>query len=92
MTELVLPKLRMLQMFQEDLCFTTSKVKRICSKVWETCSSSSEGSQSKYSISETPLRDFIVEQLCAIKNRMDLLSQINKGEAKHFSYFINVFL
>lgn len=55
-------------------------------------SSSSEGSQSKYSISETPLRDFIVEQLCAIKNRMDFLSQINKGEAKHFSYFINVFL
>jgi len=55
-------------------------------------SSSSEGSQSKYSISETPLRDFIVEQLCAIKNRMDFLSQINKGEAKHSSYFINVFL
>lgn len=98
MTELVLPKLRMLQMFQEDLCFTASKVKRICSKVWETCSSSitcsssSEGSQSKYSISETPLRDFIVEQLCAIKNRMYSLSQINKGEAKYFSYFINVFL
>ena len=55
-------------------------------------SSSSEGSQSKYSISETPLRDFIVEQLCAIKNRMYSLSQINKGEAKYFSYFINVFL
>ena len=50
-------------------------------------SSSNEGSQSKYSISETPLRDFIVEQLCAIKNRMDSLNQINKGEAKHFHFY-----